>query len=99
MLTDKSQVKCRFSKQQISLEAIKQIISIYHDKYQFVYDDVDNDYEIIISGNEQVKEFAEEFKREVLDQEIRISLQKDFGELRNLIVRFAFFPAEAREKE
>lgn len=99
MLTDKSQVKCRFSKQQISLEAIKQIISIYHDKYQFVYDDVDNDYEIIISGNEQVKEFAEEFKREVLDQEIRISLQKDFGELRNLIVRFAFFPDEAREKE
>lgn len=86
-----------FSSKIISLQAVTQVISIYHHFYKFTISECETNYLVQIEdiGLAEVDDvFCEKFKKEVLDQQIRVDLQKEFGSLRDTIVKYAFFPAE-----
>lgn len=43
-------------------------------------------------GNEELENFSNVFLNELLDQQVRITIEKDFGHIRDMIVKKAFFP-------
>ncbi len=83
-----------FSKEAITLKAIRQIISIYQDRFDFEVNENSDNYIINISNIDSLVSLKK-IKNEFNDQQIRIDLQEDFGKLRDLIVKYAFFPAES----
>ena len=48
------------------------------------------DVEITISAKAQ--DLLKQFMNDLIDQQIRIDLQKEFGQLRNIIIEYAFSP-------
>lgn len=81
------------SKKLITLKAIKQLISIYQGKIDFEVNVKSDNYVININKTDSTISL-DQIKNEFLDQQIRIDLENDFGNLRDLIVKYAFFPAE-----
>ncbi len=43
-------------------------------------------------GNEKLENFSNVFFNELLDQQVRITIEKDFGHIRDMIVKKAFSP-------
>ena len=57
----------------------------------------DNAVEIVITAKDKdtiPKDLLRQFLNDCIDQQIRLDLQKEFGELRQAIVTYAFSPVE-----
>lgn len=86
-----------FSSKIISLQAVTQVVSMYQHLYKFTIAEGEPNFSVQIENIGLANldgAFCEKFKNDVLDQQIRIDLQKEFGSLRDTIVKYAFFPAE-----
>lgn len=86
-----------FSSKLISSQALIQVVSMYQHLYKFTISECELNFSVRVDNIGLVTlddSFCEKFKNEVYDQQIRLDLQKEFGALRDTIVKYAFFPAE-----
>ncbi len=83
-----------FDNKVISKEALLQVMSIYKGKADFELTLKDtNEYQLkVIEIGEE--ELSQKLRQDILDQQVRIDLEKEFGSLRADIVRYAFSSAE-----
>lgn len=79
-------------------ECILQVSSEYSSSYFVSFYPISHDsLEITIKSKDNTaidETLLRSFFNDCIDQQIRIDLQKEFGELRNKIVEYAFFPVE-----
>lgn len=82
-----------FDSNVISKEAIMQVISMYKGKADF--DLKTNKEEYLLTINPIQQNFSlSNIKQEINDQQVRIDLEKTFGNIRAGIVKYAFSPVD-----
>lgn len=95
LLSDKT-IELNFLKKAVSIKAIQQVMSQYQEEFAFNVSEIENKYvlELIPKSEMIVEKVVENMSSQIIDQQIRLDLQQEFGQLRDIIVRYAFFPAE-----
>jgi His-Xaa-Ser system protein HxsD len=81
------------------LEAIQAACYKFSDKFSVLISEADGHYQLAVtvtgSQADSLINFEPTFKNELLDQELRLSLEQRFGQIREQIYRFAFSPLDA----
>lgn len=87
-----------FDSNVVSKEAIMQVISMYKGKADFDLKITNAEKYILTVRPIQQDFLLSNFKQDINDQQVRIDLEKTFGNIRADIVKYAFSPVDCKNE-